>query len=161
MRPFDIALWLDQPLLCASVAAVSKAGTPMLGVLWYKYEKGRFWFTTQRDHSLARAVPLSGAEAAVAVEVFDPPHRIEMVRVSGIGAEETWDAELVTRMYTRYLGADLDAWPEGTWRARLSNGLDGKYVLWTIGADRGFAVSYPNFGDAVEMRWKTPEETPR
>ena len=158
MRPFDVVSWLDQPLLCASVAAVGKSGSPLLGVLWYKYDDGRFWFTTQRTHPLACAIPLVGAEAAVAVELFDPPQHIEMVRISGVGREERWDEQLVVRMYSRYLGADLDAWPAGTWRERLPNGIDGKYMLWTISADRGFAVGYPNFGDAVELRWKSPEE---
>ena len=155
MDPFDVAGWLDQPLLCASVAAVSKSGSPLLGVLWYKYEDGRLWFTTQRKHALARAIPLEGAEAAVAVELFDPPEHIEMVRISGTGREERWDEPLVTRMYSRYLTADLDTWPAGTWRERLADGLDGKYMLWTITADRGFALRYPNFGEAVELRWRS------
>jgi hypothetical protein len=161
MDPFDVVVWLDQPFLCASVAAVSpRGGSPMLGVLWYKYEDGRFWFTTQRKHPLAHAIPVRGAEAAVAVEVFDPPEHIEMVRVTGIGREEAWDEALVIRMYSRYLGSQLDSWPDGTWRERLADGLDGKYMLWTITADRGFAVGYPNFGDAVELRWKSPRERP-
>lgn len=75
--PFDVAVWLDQPLLCASVATVGKHGSPLLGVLWYKYENGRFWFTTQRIHPLTRAIPLRESEAAIAVELFDPPEHIE------------------------------------------------------------------------------------
>jgi hypothetical protein len=131
----------------------------MLGVLWYQYEDGRFWFTTQRDHALAR-IPVVRAEAAVAVELFDPPKHIEMVRASGAAAEEAWNADLVTRMYSRYLGSDVNRWPAGTWRERLASGLDGKYMLWTVAASRGFAVGYPDFGDAIEAGWRTPEERP-
>jgi hypothetical protein len=63
-------------------------------------------------------------------------------------------------MYSRYLGSDLESWPAGTWRERLPDGLDGAYVLWTIAADQGVAVGYPNFGAAAELRWKSPGERP-
>jgi hypothetical protein len=150
--PFDIAAFLDEPLRPAQVASVSPSGTPVLGSFWFLFEQGRFWFSSRPDTPIPVAVS-HGAEVAVIVDDFSPPESIRQVRVRGLGHFEPHDPGLVERMYRRYLGAELDDWPQ-FFRERLT---DPDWGLWTVTPTSGLAVS--TF-EAREVRWRDPQDGP-
>ncbi len=152
--PFDLEAFLDEPLRPAQVASVSPSGAPLLGSLWFLFSQGRFWFSS-RPHTPLPAAMARGHELAVIVDDFSPPEKIRQVRVRGPGRVEPHEPDKVKRIYERYLGSDISAWPD-FFGARLT---DPGWALWTVTPASGLAVAYPNF-ETTEVRWRSPEESP-
>jgi hypothetical protein len=152
--PFDVAAFLDEPRRSAQVASVSPSGTPVLGSFWFLFAHGRFWFSSRPETPLLIAVE-HGAEVAVIVDDFTPPHSIRQVRIRGQGRFEPHDPRQVEQIYTRYLGTDLSDWPE-IFRARLE---DSDWALWTVAPTSGMVAAFPNF-QVREMRWESPQDSP-
>lgn len=152
--PFDIRSFFDEPLRPAQLAAVSPTGMPLLGSMWFLYDRGRFWFSSRLETPIPRAAT-NGSDVAVIVDDFSPPDKIRQVRVRGPGHIEPHDPEQVKRIYRRYLGPDLDLWPD-FFRLRVD---DSHFALWTVAPMSGLAVAFPNF-DVNEARWNTPKNSP-
>lgn len=133
---------------------MSPAGAPVLGSYWFLFAQGRFWFSSRPETPIPCAFT-RGAEVAVIVDEFSPPERIRQVRVRGPGRLEPHDADQVQRIYSRYLGTDLDDWPH-SFRARL---MEPGWALWTVTPTSGLVVAYPDF-DTRELRWRRPEDSP-
>jgi hypothetical protein len=91
----------------------------------------------------------------VIVDDFTPPESIRQVRVRGPGRLEPHDPERVEAIYRRYLGDDLDTWPQA-FRDRLN---DPTWSLWTVEPMTGLAAAYPKFEER-EFRWRRPEDAP-
>jgi hypothetical protein len=153
--PFDAQAYLAEPGRPAQVAAVSAAGVPLLGSLWFAFERGRFWFSSMAGSPLPQAAA-RGAPIAVLVDDFTPPHSIRQVRTRGRGQVEPHDAAVVQRIYGRYLGPDPGQWP-GFFRARTAD--SERWVLWSAGPDSGLIVTSPQFL-ADELRWQKPADSP-
>lgn len=151
---FDVAAYLAEPDRPAQVAAVSPAGLPLLGSLWFVYQDSRFWFSTRAGAPLLRAITF-GSEVAVLVDEFSPPSRIRQVRIRGRGVIEPDDAARVESIYQRYLGGNLDAWPD-VFKDRVT---DAQFALWSVTPTTGFVVDYANF-EADEVRWSDPTQSP-
>jgi hypothetical protein len=152
--PFDIAAFLGEPLRRAQVSSVSPSGTPVLGSFWFLFTAGRFWFSSRPDTPLPIAFE-HGAEVAIIVDDFTPPHSIRQVRVRGHGRFEPHDAGQVERIYRRYLGTEVGSWPQ-IFRARLT---DPEWALWTVVPTSGLVAAYPNF-HVREVRWVRPQDSP-
>lgn len=155
VAPFDVVAFFDEPLRPAQVAATSPRGVPLLGSLWFLFAHGRFWFSSWPDSPLLTAAVDGGSDVAVIVDDFSPPDSIRQVRVRGPGRLEPHDPDVVERIYGRYLGGDVAAWPE-VFRSRMD---DPSWALWTVLPRRGLAVVFPNF-EPREMRWGDPSESP-
>jgi hypothetical protein len=152
--PFDIESFLAEPLRPAQVASVSPTGTPILGSFWFLFAEARFWFSSQPQTPLVRAVT-NGAEAAVIVDEFSPPEKIQQVRVRGHGRLEPHDPERVEQMYRRYLGDHLTEWP-AIFRRRPK---DPAWSLWTVTPRSGVVVAYPHFTEH-KLRWRDESDSP-
>jgi hypothetical protein len=97
----------------------------------------------------------NGRPAAVIIDEFDPPHRIAQIRIRGAAVLEAHDPDRVYRIYRRYLGASVDAWPL-SFPERLN---DRSWVLWSVSPDSGLVADYRNFaGD--ERRWHRLTDCP-
>jgi hypothetical protein len=153
--PFDVRAYLDEDLRTAQVASVSAAGAPLLGSLWFAYAAGRFWFSSLGGSALPSAAS-SGRLVAVIVDDFSPPESIRQVRIRGRGQIEPHDPDAVRRIYRRYLGPDVDQWPE-FFRSRAEDG--DRWVLWSVRPDSGLVVTSPGYA-AEELRWSRPEDCP-
>jgi hypothetical protein len=153
--PFDAPAFLAEPGRPAQVAAVSAAGVPLLGSLWFAFGSGRFWFSSLAGSPLPQAAA-RGAPIAVLVDDFTPPHSIRQVRTRGRGQVEPHDAAAVQRIYRRYLGADTSQWPD-FFRARAAD--SERWVLWSARPDSGLIVTSPAFA-ASELRWQQPADSP-
>jgi hypothetical protein len=92
----------------------------------------------------------------VIVDDFNPPISIRQVRVRGHGRIEPHDPDVVRQIYERYLGLILDDWPQ-FFRQRLGSADD--WVLWSVSAETGMAVTSPAFVEEV-YRWDTPGGAP-
>jgi Pyridoxamine 5'-phosphate oxidase len=124
---------------------VSASGAPLLGSLWFAFERGRFWFSSAADSPLPRAAR-RGALAAVIVDDFDPPASIRQVRIRGRAQIEPHDPAMVTRIYRRYLGRDIGTWPK-FFQSRIHQ-ADG-WLLWSVYPDSGLAVTSPGFDEHI------------
>ena len=107
---FDATAFLNEARRPAQVASVSKSGKPLLGSLWFLFERQRFWFSSARAGVLPQAAKRD-APVAVIVDDFNPPTFIRQVRVRGQGQIEPHDPAVVRRIYERYLGPDIEGWP--------------------------------------------------
>ena len=134
---------------------MSQSGAPLLGSLWFAFESGRFWFSSMAGSPLPRAAA-RGAEVAVIVDDFTPPHSIRQVRTRGRGQAEAHDAAAVQRIYRRYLGDDVSQWPE-FFRARAA--ASHGWVLWSAWPDSGLAVTSPGFAERP-TRWDRLADSP-
>jgi hypothetical protein len=152
--PFDVEAFLSEPLRPAQVASVGASGSPVLGSFWFVFAEGRFWFSSRLDTPLVTAVQ-HGCEVAVIVDDFSPPRSIRQVRVRGRGRIEPHDPGRVEDIYRRYLGDELERWPE-TFRARL---VDPRWALWTVEPVSGLVACYPDF-EENELRWRRHEDSP-
>jgi Pyridoxamine 5'-phosphate oxidase len=153
--PFDVTAFLREDRRPAQVASVSAAGTPLLGSLWFLFERKRFWFSSAESAPLPRAAQ-RGAPVAVIVDDFDPPAAIRQVRVRGRAQIEPHDSAVVHRIYQRYLGADVGKWPP-FFRSRVDQ-TDG-WVLWSVHPDTGLAVTFPGFEER-SYRWDRNGDAP-
>jgi hypothetical protein len=153
--PFDVTAFLREDRRPAQVASVSAAGTPLLGSLWFLFERERFWFSSAATAPLPRAAQ-HGAPVAVIVDDFDPPASIRQVRVRGRAQIERHDSAVVLRIYQRYLGADVEEWPP-FFRSRVDQ-TDG-WVLWSVHPDTGLAVTFPGFEER-SYRWDRNGDAP-
>ena len=153
--PFDVHAFLGEPGRPAQVASVSGSGVPLLGSLWFAFEDGRFWFSSLAGSPLPQAAA-RGADVAVIVDDFTPPHSIRQVRTRGRGQVEPHDAAAVRRIYRRYLGEDSDQWP-GFFQARVAD--RDRWVLWSARPDSGLVVTSPGFAER-ELRWDNPADSP-
>ena len=149
--PFDLVAFLDEPLRPASVATVGERGGPALGSLWYIFEERRFWFTSRDGQAPFLLAARAGRDVAVMVETFEPPEQIQLLRATGPARIEPRDAARIEKVYRRYLGHDFDECPD-VFRARLH---DREFFLWTVLAQRGLVVTFPNFLPR-EFRWSEP-----
>ncbi len=152
--PFDIAAFLGEVMRPAQVSAVSPSGLPLLGSLWFLWADRRFWFSSASDSPLVRALG-HGSQLAVLVDDFSPPIDIRQIRVRGPGSIERHEPARVQRIYERYLGTDLDRWPDA-FRTRLD---DPAYVLWSVVPASGVVASFANFTGA-EIRWSDLDGCP-
>jgi hypothetical protein len=151
---FDMRSFLDEPLRPAQVATVSRSGLPLLGSLWFAFEDDLFWFTSL-DGSPLLVAPTQRSAVAVLVDQFDPPGRIRQIRVRGSSRVESHDPERVYRIYRRYLGKSVDAWPL-SFPERLD---DPSWTTWSVSPDTGLAVDHENFV-GNEMRWNVLSDCP-
>jgi len=153
--PFDVDAFLEEDRRPAQVASVSPSGAPLLGSLWFAFERGRFWFSSAADSPLPRAAR-RGALAAVIVDDFDPPTSIRQIRIRGRAQIEPHDPAVVTRIYRRYLGRDIGTWPQ-FFQSRIhqANG----WLLWSVYPDSGLAVASPGF-DEQTCRWARAGDAP-
>jgi len=131
----------------AQVAAVSESGVPLLGSLWFVFFGDRFWFSSHPSSPFVAAAS-RGCELAVLIDQFDPPDHIRQVRVRGPGRIEIHRPERVQKIYERYLGRDVNAWPD-FFRARLN---DNSWTLWSVSPECGVATLYPDFREE-STRW--------
>jgi hypothetical protein len=152
---FDADAFLREDRRPAQVASVSASGTPLLGSLWFLFERHRFWFSSAGASALPSAAR-RGTPVAVLVDDFDPPASIRQVRVRGRAQIEIHDATVLRRIYERYLGSDIDTWPP-FFRARIDQ-TDG-WVLWSVHPDTGLAVTSPGFAESA-YRWNRVEDAP-
>ena len=153
--PFDVTAFLREDRRPAQVASVSAAGTPLLGSLWFVFERERFWFSSAATAPLPRAAQ-HGSSVAVIVDDFDPPASIRQVRVRGRAQIERHDSSVVLRIYQRYLGADVEEWPP-FFRSRVD--LTDGWVLWSVHPDTGLAVTFPGFEER-SYRWGRNGDAP-
>jgi hypothetical protein len=153
--PFAVRAYLDEDGRTAQVASVSAAGAPLLGSLWFAYVEGRFWFSSLRGSPLLVAAG-SGRPVAVIVDDFNPPTSIRQVRIRGQGQVEAHDAGVVRRIYRRYLGQDIDQWPD-FFRTRVTD--SARWVLWSVWPDSGLVVTSPGYAEH-ELRWSRRDECP-
>jgi hypothetical protein len=153
--PFDVRAYLAEELRPAQVASVSATGVPLLGSLWFAYAEGRFWFSSFLGSPLPAAAS-SGRPVAVIVDDFNPPTSIRQVRIRGGGQVEPHDADTVRRIYRRYLGHDVDQWPD-FFRTRAADA--DRWVLWSVRPDTGLVVTSPGY-IAQELRWSRPDDCP-
>jgi len=116
---FDVVAFLNEVRRPAQVASVSKSRQPLLGSLWFLFERRRFWFSSAKAAVLPSAAQ-RGAPVAVIIDDFDPPTSIRQVRVRGRGQIEPHDPAVVSRIY--------DDW-----------------VLWSVCPDTGLALTAPDF----------------
>ncbi len=149
--PFDLIAFLDMPLVPASVATVGRRGGPALGTLWFVFDERRFWFTTRAGTSAFLRAARDSKDVAVMVQVFQPPDLVRLVRATGRANVEERDPTRIEAIYRRYLGDDVLVWPD-FFRQRLH---DQAFVVWSVLAERGVAVSFPQF-QTEEFRWTDP-----
>jgi hypothetical protein len=154
VSPFDAASFLAESGRPAQVASVSPTGNPLLGSLWYLYDRGRFWLSSLAGSPLLVAAQ-RGAPVAAIVDDFHPPDSIRQVRVRGPARSEPHDPETVYRLYRRHLGPDLQRWPQ-FFQTRLR---DAQWVLWSVSPESGLAVSTPGFR-GPERRWHRLADCP-
>jgi hypothetical protein len=145
---FDAAAFLNELHRPAQVASVSESGQPLLGSLWFLFERKRFWFSSAKAGVLPRAAK-RGAPVAVIVDDFDPPTSIRQVRVRGRAQIEPHEPAVVRRIYERYLGSDVEEWPL-LFRSLVDQSDD--WVLWSVYPDSGLALIAPNFIEKA-YRW--------
>jgi hypothetical protein len=153
--PFDVGAFLDEEGRMAQVASVSASQVPLLGSLWFLFERSRFWFSSASSSPLPRAAE-RGGEVAVIVDDFRPPDSIRQVRIRGRGQVEPPDPDLVGRIYERYLGRSRASWPP-FFRSRAHT-TEG-WTLWSVSPLSGMVVTSPGFSENV-YRWETLEQAP-
>ena len=119
------------------------------------FEDDRFWFNSESGSPLLRAAN-EGKPIAVLVDDFDPPNRIMQVRVRGEGSIEPHDPERVARIYRRYLGEAVSAWPL-SFPERLT---DPAWRLWSVPPRSGMAVDSSGFIDRQHARWSELKHCP-
>jgi hypothetical protein len=151
---FDARGFLREPRRPAQVAAVSTSGLPLLGSLWFVFEEGRFWFSSQHGSPFTR-VAKREASVAVIVDEFDPPNRILQVRVRGRARSEAHDPDRVYSIYRRYLGDRSTDWPI-SFPERID---DENWKLWTVEPESGLVVDYGGFL-GTEQRWEVISDCP-
>lgn len=127
---------------------MSESGRPLLGSLWFLFERQRFWFSSAKAGVLPRAAK-RGAPVAVIIDDFDPPASIRQVRVRGRAQIEPHDSAVVHRIYERYLGSDVETWP--LFFRSLADQSDD-WVLWSVYPDTGLALTAPDFVE-IPYRW--------
>lgn len=138
---FDVHAFLNEVRRPAQVASVSESGQPLLGSLWFLFERQRFWFSSAKVGVLPRAAR-RGALVAVIVDDFGPPTSIRQVWVRGRGQIEPHEPAVVRRIYERYLGPDAGSWPL-LFRSLVDQSDD--WVLWSVYPDTGLALTAPDF----------------
>jgi hypothetical protein len=138
---FDAVSFVNEVRRPAQVASVAESGIPILGSLWFRVERKRFWFSSARASVLPRAAE-RGAPVAVIVDDFDPPKSIRQVRIRGRAQIEPHDPAVVRRIYERYLGSDVATWPL-LFRSLVDQSED--WVLWSVYPDTGLALTAPDF----------------
>ncbi|GIH14420.1 pyridoxamine 5'-phosphate oxidase family protein [Rugosimonospora africana] len=153
--PFDVGSFLAEERRLAQVASVAPSGIPLLGSLWFRYERGRFWFSSLAGSPLPTAAS-RGRRVAVIVDDFNPPASIRQVRIRGRGRIEAHDAETVRRIYRRYLGPEQESWPE-FFRLRAED--SERWLLWSVRPDSGLVVTSPEYGE-LERRWTRMSDCP-
>lgn len=105
--PFDVDAFLAQPL----VARVATVG-PTVRPVWFLWEEGAFWWLTG-SYARLPDVLARDPRMAIVVDVCDlVTGRTWQVNASGVGELLAFDADRARRKFTKYLGADEDAWPE-------------------------------------------------
>ena len=152
---FDVTAFLNEVRRPAQVASVSNSGRPLLGSLWFLFERRRFWFSSAKTAVLPEAAE-RGAPVAVIVDDFDPPRSIRQVRVRGRAQIEPHDAHVVHRIFERYLGSHVEEWPL-LFRALVDQSDD--WVLWSVYPDSGLALIAPDFIEKT-YRWTDIENVP-
>jgi hypothetical protein len=146
--------FLSEASRMAHVAAVSQAGVPLLGSLWFVFDDNRFWFNSHPTSPLVAATGRD-VDLAVLVDQFDPPDLIRQVRVRGPGRVEIHDPARVQQIHERYLGSDVSRWPD-FFRERIN---DDTWTLWSVSPHRGVATMYPDFREE-STRWECFAESP-
>ena len=154
ITPSQVVEFISEDLRMAQVAAVSKSGVPLLGSLWFVFDDDRFWFSSHPSSPLVAAAARC-ADLAVLIDQFDPPDRIRQVRVRGAGRVEIHRPERVQQIYERYLGRDVEVWPD-FFRSRVN---DDSWSLWSVSPERGVATMYPDFREE-STRWDCFAESP-
>jgi hypothetical protein len=152
---FDAAAFLKEVRRPAQVASVSESGVPLLGSLWFLFERERFWFSSAKASALPRAAN-RGVPVAVIVDDFDAPTSIRQVRTRGRAQIESHDPAVVQRIYERYLGSNVEQWPPW-FRSFVAQSDD--WVLWSVYPDTGLALTAPGFIDSLH-RWVDIEHCP-
>jgi Pyridoxamine 5'-phosphate oxidase len=145
---FDATAFLNEAGRSAQVASVSQSAQPLLGSLWFLFDRQRFWFSSAKAGVLPQAA-MRGTPIAVIVDDFDPPRNIRQVRIRGRGQIEPHDPAVVRRIYERYLGSDDEEWPL-LFRSLVYQSDD--WVLWSVYPDTGLALIAPDFVEKA-YRW--------
>ncbi|MEC3979966.1 pyridoxamine 5'-phosphate oxidase family protein [Amycolatopsis sp. H20-H5] len=146
---FDLFSFLDEPGRPASLATVTTSGKPALGMMWFAFEDGRFWFHT--PDQAGRPVPFlnaarAGRDVAAMVATFDPPD-VRQVRVTGPARIEYRDVARIERIYHRYVPTWTPEWAAQTTSEELH--------LWSLSPERGMAVTFPGLENRPSYRWST------
>ncbi|RKD98116.1 pyridoxamine 5'-phosphate oxidase family protein [Halopiger aswanensis] len=107
----DLESVLERPLFCYLAQAVD-AG-PRLSPLWFLWEDGACWIIARTDRSYLERADRQ-PEAAVAIVDFDRrTGRVEHVGMRGRAAVEPYDPDRAQRLLTKYLGNEVEDWPDG------------------------------------------------
>ena len=151
---FDFFGFLGEPRRPASVATVTAGGKPALGLMWFVFEDGRFWFHS--PDRAGRPVPFlraarGGDDVSVMVATFEPPD-VRQVRATGAARIEKPDLARVQRIYRRY----VPVW-SAEWEAQTRN---PELHLWSVSPDRGMAVTFPDLENRPSFRWSAATELP-
>ena len=154
IEPHQVSEFLSEELRMAQVAAVSRAGLPVLGSVWFVFEDNRFWFSSHPSSPLVAAAA-RGADIAVLVDQFDPPDLIRQVRVRGPARIDTHSPHRVHEIYERYLGHDVNRWPD-FFRKRVD---DDTWTLWSVSPNSGTATMNPDFREQ-STRWDRFVDSP-
>jgi hypothetical protein len=110
----DLEAFLAQPL----VAHVAASG-PTVRPVWFLWEEGCFWWLTGPWSALAQRLD-DDPRVALVVDTCDlSTGRVLQVTVSGAADVVALNRDRAVRKLSRYLGADLLAWP-----ARFRDPLD-------------------------------------
>ncbi|MGB0751406.1 MAG: PPOX class F420-dependent oxidoreductase [Gammaproteobacteria bacterium] len=99
-RPSTPESLLESPQVCV-LATVNPGGSPHAMPMWYLYEDGKIWFTTQAHAQKAKNIERTG-QAAVTLDIRDRPYYGVMVK----GTAEVGEAlarETLIRLIERYL----------------------------------------------------------
>lgn len=107
----DVAKFLAQPLV-ARVAVTTPSG-PSVRPVWFLHEEGLFWWFTGSSYSRLGAFLDADDRAALVVDRCDlATGQVVAVTVTGRATVRPFDHDRAVRKLTKYLGADIDRWPE-------------------------------------------------
>ena len=106
----DLETVLERPLFCY-LAQASGAG-PRLSPLWFLWEAAAIWIIAQGGRSYVDRVRRR-PDAAIAIVDFDRrTGRVEHVGMRGTASLEPYDPDRAERLLRKYLGDDVDEWPD-------------------------------------------------
>ena len=116
----DVNEFLARPLF-AHLATGSPDG-PRESPVWFLWENGAIWIVGSRRHDSFPSRVEDEPRCALGVVDFERSvGRVQHVGIRGRASVERFEPTRAKRLFARYLGSDVSAWPE-RFRSTLADG---------------------------------------
>jgi nitroimidazol reductase NimA-like FMN-containing flavoprotein (pyridoxamine 5'-phosphate oxidase superfamily) len=107
----NIEEFLGMPLV-ARLAVAGRSG-PTIRPVWFLYEDDSFWWLTGSSYSQLETLLAVDPRVSLVVDTCDLiTGQVLAVTASGMAEIHPFDRERTIRKLSKYLGADLENWPD-------------------------------------------------